>query len=199
MALVPMVLEREGNGERAMDIYSKLLKERIIMVQGPIEPSMANIAKASLLFLESEDPDADITMYIDSPGGEISTGMGIYDTMQYVSCPIRTICCGMAASMGSVLLMGGTQGKRYSLPHGEIMVHQPSSGAQGKISDIERSYRHSQYLKDILTQLYQQKCGGDIQTWIDLLDRDTWLTPEEAVKHGLIDKIITNRKGDILG
>lgn len=193
MALVPMVLEREGNGERAMDLFSRLLKERIIMVQGPVEPTMANIIKGSLLYLESEDPNADITMYIDSPGGEIATGMGIWDTMQYVSCDIRTVCCGMAASMGSVILMGGTKGKRCSLPHGEIMIHQPSSGTQGKISDIEISYRHSQYLKDMLHELYVQHTGQSLEVIQDTMDRDFWMTPEQALSFGLIDEIITHR------
>lgn len=193
MALVPMVLEREGNGERAMDLYSRLLKERIIMVQGPVEPAMANVIKGSLLYLESEDPNADITIYIDSPGGEIATGMGIWDTMQYVSCDIRTVCCGMAASMGSVILMGGTKGKRCSLPHGEIMIHQPSSGTQGKISDIEISYRHSQYLKDMLHELYVQHTGQSLEVIKETMDRDFWMTPADALAFGLIDEIITHR------
>lgn len=194
MALVPMVLEREGNGERAMDLYSRLLKERIVMVQGPIEPAMANVVKGSLLYLESEDPSADITMYIDSPGGEIATGMGIFDTMQYVSCDIRTICCGMAASMGSVLLMGGTKGKRLALPHAEIMIHQPSSGTQGKISDIEISYLHSQYLKEMLHDLYANITGQPINVIKEKMDRDSWFTPQEAINFGLIDQIITKRE-----
>lgn len=193
MSLVPMVLEREGNSERAMDLFSRLLKERIIMVQGPVEPNMANIIKASLLYLESEDPAADITMYIDSPGGEIATGMGIWDTMQYVNCDISTVCCGMAASMGSVLLMGGTKGKRYSLPHGEIMIHQPSSGTQGKISDIEISYKHSQYLKDMLHNLYVQHTGQPLEVIQDVMDRDFWMTPDEAKQFGLIDEVISKR------
>lgn len=194
MALVPMVLEREGNGERAMDLYSRLLKERIVMVQGPVEPGMANIIKGSLLYLEGEDPSADITMYIDSPGGEIATGMGIFDTMQYVSCDIRTICCGMAASMGSVLLMGGTKGKRFALPHSEIMIHQPSSGTQGKISDIEISYLHSQYLKEMLHDLYANITGQPIETIKATMDRDSWFTSQQAIDFGLIDEIITERK-----
>lgn len=188
-----MVLEREGNGERAMDLFSRLLKERIIMVQGLVEPKMANIIKASLLYLESEDPKADITMYIDSPGGEIATGMGIWDTMQYVSCDIRTVCCGMAASMGSVFLMGGTKGKRCSLPHGEIMIHQPSSGAEGKISDIEISYRHSQYLKDMLHELYVEHTGQPLDIIKETMDRDFWMTPDEAKQFGLIDEILIHR------
>ena len=142
MSLVPTVLEKEGNSERAMDLYSRLLKDRIIMVTGPIEPNMANIIKAQLLFLESEDPNSDIIMYIDSPGGEVATGMGIYDTMQYVKPDIRTICVGMAASMGSLILMGGTKGKRSALPNAEIMIHQPSGGAKGKATDVEANLEH---------------------------------------------------------
>ena len=195
-SLVPMVLEREGNGERAMDLYSRLLKERIIFMQGPVESSMANIIKSSLLFLEAEDPDADITMYIDSPGGEVSTGMGIFDTMQYVSCDIRTICCGMAASMGSVMLMGGTKGKRMALPHAEIMVHQPSGGAQGKVSDIEISYKHIEKTKQMMHELYAKHCGHDAEFWKAAMDRDNWLDPEQAIDMGLIDKVITNRKAE---
>lgn len=193
-SLVPMVLERVSNGERAMDLYSRLLKERIIMVQGEVERGMANIVKASLLFLESEDPKADITMYVDSPGGEISTGMGIYDTMQYVSCDVRTVCCGMAASMGSVILMGGTKGKRCSLPHGEIMIHQPWSTTQGKISDIEISYRHSQYTKDMLHELYVKHTGQPLNLVIEAMDRDFWMTPDQAKEFGLIDEVITKRQ-----
>lgn len=193
-SLVPMVLERVSNGERAMDLYSRLLKERIIMVQGEVERGMANIVKASLLFLESEDPKADITMYVDSPGGEISTGMGIYDTMQYVSCDVRTVCCGMAASIGSVILMGGTKGKRCSLPHGEIMIHQPWSTTQGKISDIEISYRHSQYTKDMLHELYVKHTGQPLDLVIEAMDRDFWMTPDQAKEFGLIDEVITKRQ-----
>lgn len=193
MALVPMVLEREGNGERAMDLYSRLLKERIVIVQGPIEPAMANIIKSELLFLEGEDPSTDITMYIDSPGGEVATGMGIYDTMQYIKPDVKTICMGIAASMGSVILMGGTKGKRYSLPHSEIMIHQPSSGAQGKISDMERSFNQSIRIKKMLHDLYVERTGQTKEQIEKDLDRDTWLTPSEAINYGLIDKILTSR------
>lgn len=193
-SLVPMVLEREGNGERAMDLYSRLLKERIIYVQGPVEPAMANIIKGELLYLESEDPDADITMYIDSPGGEVATGMGIFDTMQYIKPDICTVCCGMAASMGSVILMGGTKGKRFALPHSEIMIHQPSAGTQGKVSDMERAFKQSLRVKDMMHNLYVKHTGQDLETVKEALDRDYWMTPEEAIEFGLIDKIITNRE-----
>lgn len=190
MALVPMVIEREGNGERAMDLYSRLLKERIVVVQGPIEPVMANIIKSELLFLEGEDPNTDITMYIDSPGGEVATGMGIYDTMQYIKPDIRTICMGTAASMASVLLMGGTRGKRYALPHSEIMIHQPSSGAQGKVSDMERSFRQSIKIKEMLQDLYVDLTKQSRRQIEQDLDRDTWFTAQEAADYGLIDEVL---------
>lgn len=193
MALVPMVLEREGNGERAMDLYSRLLKERIVIVQGPIEPAMANIIKSELLFLEGEDPSTDITMYIDSPGGEVATGMGIFDTMQYIKPDVKTICMGVAASMASVILMGGAKGKRYALPHSEIMIHQPSSGAQGKISDMERSFNQSIRIKKMLHDLYVERTGQTKEQIEKDLDRDTWLSPSEAINYGLIDKILTSR------
>ena len=194
MSLVPMVLEREGNGERAMDLFSRLLKERIVIVQGPVEAGMANIVKGSLLYLESEDPEAEISMYIDSPGGEISTGMGIVDVMNYVSCDIRTICFGMAASMGSVILTSGTKGKRMALPNSEIMIHQLSTGAQGKFSDIERSFEHARRTKERMADLYVRQTGMERETIVAALDRDTWFTPEEAIEFGLIDQIVTSRK-----
>ena len=193
MSLVPMVLEREGNGERAMDLYSRLLKERIVVVQGEIEPGMANIIKSELLFLESEDPDADITMYIDSPGGEVATGMGIYDTMQYIKPDVATVCTGLAASMGSVILMGGTTGKRSALPHAEIMSHQPSSGAQGKISDMEVSFKQSLRIKEMMHNLYAEITGKDVETIARDMDRDYWMTPDEALKYGIIDKVVMLR------
>ena len=193
MALIPMVLEREGNTERSYDLYSRLLKDRIIWVQGTVEPAMANIIKAELLFLESEDPDADITMYIDSPGGEVTTGLGIYDTMQYIKPDVSTICVGMAASMGSLLLMGGTKGKRYALPHAEIMIHQPSGGAQGKESDVEIQYKQLQKCKEMLTNLYVKHTGHSYEELLKDMDRDHFMTPEEAKEYGLIDQIIEHR------
>lgn len=194
MALIPMVLEREGNTERSYDLYSRLLKDRIIWVQGTVEPAMANIIKAELLFLESEDPDADITMYIDSPGGEVTTGLGIYDTMQYIKPDVSTICVGMAASMGSLLLMGGTKGKRYALPHAEIMIHQPSGGAQGKESDVEIQYKQLQKCKEMLTNLYVKHTGHSYEELLKDMDRDHFMTPEEAKEYGLIDQIIEHRE-----
>jgi ATP-dependent Clp protease protease subunit len=193
MALIPMVIEREGNRERSMDLYSKLMEERIIVVQGPVESNMANIIKGQLLFLEKEDPDRDIIMYIDSPGGEVITGMGIVDTMNYISCDVQTICFGMAASMGSFILMQGAEGKRFCLPHSEIMVHQISSGTQGKFSDMERSFKHTERLNKMLRGEYVKRCGGTDELWEERMDRDTWLTPQEAIEFGLIDNIITTR------
>ena len=193
MSLVPTVLEKEGNSERAMDLYSRLLKDRIIMVTGPIEPNMANIIKAQLLFLESEDPNSDIIMYIDSPGGEVATGMGIYDTMQYVKPDIRTICVGMAASMGSLILMGGTKGKRSALPNAEIMIHQPSGGAKGKATDVEANLEHLLKTKIKLHNIYAELTGQDKEKIKTDMEKDYWLTPLEAKEYGLIDTVLDKR------
>ena len=193
MSLVPTVLEKEGNSERAMDLYYRLLKDRIIMVTGPIEPNMANIIKVQLLFLESEDPNSDIIMYIDSPGGEVATGMGIYDTMQYVKPDIRTICVGMAASMGSLILMGGTKGKRSALPNAEIMIHQPSGGAKGKATDVEANLEHLLKTKIKLHNIYAELTGQDIEKIKTDMEKDYWLTPLEAKEYGLIDTVLDKR------
>lgn len=193
MSLVPTVLKKEGNSERAMDLYSRLLKDRIIMVTGPIEPNMANIIKAQLLFLESEDPNSDIIMYIDSPGGEVATGMGIYDTMQYVKPDIRTICVGMAASMGSLILMGGTKGKRSALPNAEIMIHQPSGGAKGKATDVEANLEHLLKTKIKLHNIYAELTGQNIEKIKADMEKDYWLTPLEAKEYGLIDTVLDKR------
>ncbi len=193
MSLVPTVLEKEGNSERVMDLYSRLLKDRIIMVTGPIEPNMANIIKAQLLFLESEDPNSDIIMYIDSPGGEVATGMGIYDTMQYVKPDIRTICVGMAASMGSLILMGGTKGKRSALPNAEIMIHQPSGGAKGKATDVEANLEHLLKTKIKLHNIYAELTGQNIEKIKADMEKDYWLTPLEAKEYGLIDTVLDKR------
>ena len=176
-----------------MDLYSRLLKDRIIMVTGPIEPNMANIIKAQLLFLESEDPNSDIIMYIDSPGGEVATGMGIYDTMQYVKPDIRTICVGMAASMGSLILMGGTKGKRSALPNAEIMIHQPSGGAKGKATDVEANLEHLLKTKIKLHNIYAELTGQDIKKIKADMEKDYWLTPLEAKEYGLIDTVLDKR------
>lgn len=193
MSIVPMVVERKGNYEKAMDLYSRLMQDRIIMVTGPIEPNMANIIKAQLLFLESEDPDREITMYIDSPGGEVATGMGIYDTMQFIKPDVRTVCIGMAASMGSLLLMGGTKGKRAALPNSEIMIHQPSGGAQGKATDVQANLEHLLMLKTKMHKLYADITGQDIEKIKIDMEKDYWLTPEEALQYGIIDKIYNKR------
>lgn len=193
MSLVPTVLEKEGNSERAMDLYSRLLKDRIIMVTGPIEPNMANIIKAQLLFLESEDPNSDIIMYIDSPEGEVATGMGIYDTMQYVKPDIRTICVGMAASMGSLILMGGTKGKRSALPNAEIMIHQPSGGAKGRATDVEANLEHLLKTKIKLHNIYAELTGQNIEKIKADMEKDYWLTPLEAKEYGLIDTVLDKR------
>lgn len=194
MSLIPMVVERDGNSERSYDLYSRLLKDRIIWVQGEVEPGMANIIKAELLFLESEDPEADIRMYIDSPGGQVTTGLGIYDTMQYVKPDVSTICVGMAASMGSLLLMGGTKGKRYALPHSEIMIHQPSGGAQGKESDVEIQFKQLQKCKKTLTELYVKHTGHSYEELLKDMDRDNYMSALEAKKYGLIDEVIQSTK-----
>ena len=193
-ALAPMVMRRDGNQVQAMDIYSRLLEERIIYVIGPVEKYMANAVKAQLLLLEAEDPAADITMYIDSPGGEVGTGMGVFDTMNYISCDIRTVCVGQAASMGSVFLLNGTPGKRFALPNSEIMIHQPSSGCQGKITDMERSFEHGKALKERLHRIYADKTGKSIEQIRDDMEHDYWLWPEEAVEYGIIDKVIATRE-----
>ncbi len=192
-SLIPMVIEQTEKGERSYDLYSRLLKERIIFVQGVVEPVMANIIKGELLYLESENPEADITMYIDSPGGQVVTGLGIYDLMQYVKPDVSTICVGQAASMGSLLLMGGAKGKRYAMPHADIMIHQPSGGASGKESDVEIAYKNLKRHKERLTKLYEKHTGHDYESLLKDMDRDNFMTAEEALKYNLIDKVITYR------
>ena len=191
---IPAITKREGSTTKLMDIYSRLLEERIIYVTGVIEPEMANAVKAQLILLENLDPKADITMYIDSPGGMVDTGLGIYDTMQFISCDVRTVCVGLAASMGSLLLMGGTKGKRMALPHANIMIHQPSGGAQGMASDMEISWKHMKRTKDTLTQLYADHTGQPYEKVLSDMDRDYFLTAEEALQYGIIDEIVTKRK-----
>lgn len=190
---IPMVVEREGNGERAMDLGSRLLKDRIIMCSGEVNTAMAEIIKMELYYLEAEDPTADITMYINSPGGSIVDGMAIYDAMQYIKPDVCTIVNGMAASMGSVLLMAGTKGKRYALPNAEIMIHQPSGGSRGKASDMEISWEHMKSTKEKMHQLYVKHTNMDYDTVVQALDRDTWITPEEAIEIGLIDAVQKSR------
>lgn len=192
--LVPMVIEQTSQGERSFDIFSRLLKERIIFLTGQVEDEMASLVCAQLLFLEAEDPEKDIFMYINSPGGVITSGMAIYDTMRYVSCDINTLCIGQACSMGSFLLAGGTKGKRFSLPNSQIMIHQPSGGAQGKASDIEIQAKLILDMRRRLNLIYSENTGQELSVIEKAMDRDNFMVPEEALKFGLIDHIVTNRK-----
>ena len=194
--LVPNVLKREGNSERAMDIYSRLLEDRIVHVTGEINSDMAAIVKAQLQFLESEDPEQDIVMYIDSPGGEVYAGLSIYDTMQYVAPDVCTVVSGMAMSMGSILLAGGTKGKRYSLLHSRIMIHQPSSGAKGKLSDMRIAYEEGEALKEITEKLMSDLTGKPYEKVVADMDRDNFMSPKEALEYGIIDRILVSR-GDM--
>lgn len=190
MQLIPMVVEQTNRGERSYDIYSRLLKERIIFLGSPITDSVANVLIAQLLFLEGEDPDKDIFLYINSPGGTVNAGLAIYDTMQYVKPDISTISVGLAASMASVLLAGGAKGKRFILPHAEVMLHQPSGGAQGQASDIEISANQIIKTRERLNRILADKTGQEYDKIANDTDRDFWLTAEEAVKYGLVDKIM---------
>ncbi|MBV44400.1 MAG: ATP-dependent Clp endopeptidase, proteolytic subunit ClpP [Rhodobiaceae bacterium] len=191
--LIPMVVEQTNKGERAFDIYSRLLRERIVFVTGPIEDYMASIITAQLLYLEAENPKKEISMYINSPGGTVSSGLAIYDTMQYIKPEISTLCIGQAASMGSLLLASGTKNKRLSLPNSRIMVHQPSGGFQGQASDIERHAQEILSLRSRLNEIYVTHTGKDLSTIEKALDRDTFMTAIEAKEFGLIDKVVENR------
>lgn len=193
--LVPMVVESTSKGERAYDIFSRLLKERIIMLNGPVEDHMANLVVAQLLFLESENPDKEISMFINSPGGVITAGMSIYDTMQFIRCPVATYVMGQACSMGSFLAQAGAAGKRHMLPYARHMIHQPSGGARGMQSDIEIQYKEITKMKQILTELYvkHNTKGKTYQDFERDMDRDTFMSAEEALAYGLVDKIIEKR------
>lgn len=191
--MVPMVIEQTNRGERSYDIYSRLLEDRIIFISGEINDATANLAIAQLIFLEGKDPDKDIMMYINSPGGSVVAGMAIYDTMNYVKCDVRTICVGMAASMAAVLLASGTKGKRFALPNSEIMIHQPLGGAQGQASDIAIHAQHILKTKKKLNSILAEKSGQDIQTIEKDTDRDNFMSASEALKYGLIDKIFDKR------
>ena len=193
LGLIPMVIEQSGRGERAYDIYSRLLKERIIFLVGPIHDAMANLVVAQLLFLESENPDKDIHFYINSPGGSVSAGMAIYDTMQFIKPDVSTLCTGLAASMGSFLLAAGAKGKRFCLPNSRVMIHQPSGGFQGQASDIEIHAREVLYLKKRLNEMLAKHTGQPIEVIERDSDRDRFMGAEEAVKYGLIDKVLTAR------
>lgn len=194
--LVPTVVEQTSRGERAFDIFSRLLKERIIFVTGGIDDNTASVVTAQLLFLESESPKKEISMYINSPGGYVSSGLAIYDTMQYIRCPISTVCVGQAASMGSLLLAAGEAGMRIALPNARVMVHQPSGGYRGVASDIERHAEEILELKQRLNQIYVKHTGQDYDTIERKLDRDTFMTAEEAKDFGLIDQVYERRKDD---
>lgn len=197
MNLVPMVVEQTNRGERAYDIFSRLLKERIIFVNGPVEDGMSMLVCAQLLFLESENPKKEINMYINSPGGIVTSGMAIYDTMQFIKPPVSTLCMGQAASMGSLLLTAGTTGQRYALPNARIMVHQPSGGFQGQASDIERHAQDIIKLKRRLNEIYVKHTGRDYETIERTLDRDHFMTAQEALEFGLIDKVIESRESGV--
>ncbi len=196
MNLVPMVVEQTARGERAYDIYSRLLKERVIFIVGPIEDHMANLVVAQILFLESENPDKDISIYINSPGGSVTAGMAIYDTMQFAKPDISTLCVGQAASMGAVLLAGGTAGKRYALPHSRVMIHQPLGGFQGQASDFDIHAREILKIRDQLNRVLSKHTGQSMETISNDTERDNFMDSEEAKNYGLIDKVLTIRGAD---
>tara|TARA_B100002051_G_scaffold232515_1_gene231248 strand:- start:142 stop:753 length:612 start_codon:yes stop_codon:yes gene_type:complete len=192
--LIPMVVEQSSRGERAYDIYSRLLKERIVFVVGPINDSVASLVTAQLLFLESEDPKKEISLYINSPGGLVTSGLGIYDTMQYIKPEVNTLCIGQAASMGSFLLSAGAKGKRFSLPNSRIMVHQPSAGFQGQATDIEIHANEVLSLKKRLNEIYSKHTGKSVDEIKTALERDNFMTPDNAKEFGLIDKVVVKRE-----
>jgi len=194
--LVPMVVEQTSRGERAYDIYSRLLKERVIFIVGPIDDHTANLVVAQLLFLESENPDKDISIYINSPGGIVSAGMSIYDTIQFVKPDVSTMCIGQAASMAALLLTAGANGKRHCLPHSRIMIHQPLGGYQGQAADIDIHAREILELRDSLNEILAKHTGQDVATIAKDTDRDNFMGGDEAVEYGLIDKVIDSRAGD---
>ncbi len=188
-----MVVEQTARGERAYDIYSRLLKDRLIFIVGPVEDQMANLVVAQLLYLESENPNKDIHVYINSPGGVVSSGLAVYDTMQFINCDVSTICIGQAASMGALLLAGGTKGKRYALPHSRVMVHQPSAGYQGQVTDISIHAEEVIALKHRLNEIMAKHTGQSLETIERDLERDNFMGAEEAVEYGLIDTVLASR------
>lgn len=192
--LVPMVIEQTPRGERSYDIYSRLLKERVIFIVGQVEDHMANLVVAQLLFLESENPDKDISIYINSPGGSVTAGLAIYDTMQFIKCDVSTLCIGQAASMGAVLLAADTKGKRFSLPHSRVMIHQPLGGFQGQASDIEIHAKEILKIREQLNQLLADHSGQKMETIDADTERDNFMGADEAVKYGLIDEVLESRK-----
>ncbi len=192
--LVPMVVEQTARGERAYDIYSRLLKDRLIFIVGPVEDQMANLVVAQLLYLESENPNKDIHLYINSPGGVVSAGLSIYDTMQFINCDVSTICVGQAASMGALLLAGGTNGKRFALPHSRIMVHQPSAGYQGQVTDISIHAEEVLELKRRLNAIMAKHTGQEVAQIEKDLERDNFMSAKAAVEYGLVDTVLENRQ-----
>ncbi len=192
--LVPMVVEQTARGERAYDIYSRLLKDRLIFIVGPVEDQMANLVVAQLLYLESENADKDIHLYINSPGGVVTAGLSIYDTMQFINCDVSTICCGQAASMGALLLAGGTKGKRFALPHSRVMVHQPSAGYQGQATDISIHAKETLELKARLNEIMAKHTGQPIERIEHDLERDNFKSAAEALEYGLVDTVLAERK-----
>jgi ATP-dependent Clp protease, proteolytic subunit ClpP len=193
IGLIPMVVEQTARGERAYDIYSRLLKERVIFCVGPIEDHMANLIVAQLLFLESENPDKDIHLYINSPGGSVTAGMAIYDTMQFIRPAVSTMCIGQAASMGALLLAGGTSGKRYCLPHSRVMIHQPLGGFQGQATDIEIHAREILLIRDKLNHILARHTGQPIEKIAEDTERDNFMSAEESVEYGLVDQVLGER------
>jgi len=193
LGLVPMVVETSGRGERAYDIYSRLLKERVVFLVGEVNDQSANLVIAQLLFLESENPEKDISLYINSPGGSVSAGLAIYDTMQFIKPDVSTLCMGMAASMGAFLLAAGTKGKRFSLPNSRVMIHQPLGGARGQASDIEIQAREILYLRERLNKVLSDRTGQTIETIAKDTDRDNFMSAEQAKEYGLIDQVIEKR------
>jgi ATP-dependent Clp protease protease subunit len=193
LGLVPMVVEQSGRGERAYDIYSRLLKERVIFLVGPVNDQMANLIVAQLLFLESENPDKDISLYINSPGGSVSAGLAILDTMNFIKPDVSTLCTGLAASMGAFLLAAGAKGKRFSLPNSRVMIHQPSGGSQGMASDIEIQAKEILYLRERLARIMSDNTGQSIEQIHRDTDRDRFMSADESVEYGLIDKVLTHR------
>ena len=194
LGLVPMVIEQSGRGERAYDIYSRLLRERVIFLVGPVNDASANLIVAQLLFLESENPDKDIFFYINSPGGSVSAGLSIYDTMQFIKPDVSTLCIGQAASMGAFLLCAGAKGKRNCLPNSRVMIHQPMGGFQGQASDIEIHAKEILYLRERLNQIMAKHTGKPVETIAHDTDRDNFLSADEAVEYGLVDKVLTARE-----
>ena len=195
LGMVPMVIEQSGRGERAYDIYSRLLKERVVFLVGPVMDQAANLVVAQMLFLESENPDKDISFYINSPGGSVSAGLAMYDTMQFIKPDVSTLCMGIAASMGAFLLAAGARGKRFALPNARIMIHQPSGGAHGQASDIEIQAREILYLRERLNSILAENTGQPLERIARDTDRDNFMSPEDAVSYGLIDKVMSRRGG----